>query len=99
MIEAASARRRVGWGWGWQLNEALEELEAEKGKELLALHAALDNHRRVADQARHPLGLEMSHPLCEKQRSRPRGRPVAGPCRRRDPGALLEDEVHGADKS
>jgi hypothetical protein len=35
-----------------QLNEALEELEQEKGKELAALHAALDNHRRIADQAR-----------------------------------------------
>jgi hypothetical protein len=33
-----------------QLNEALEELELEKGKELLALQAALDDHRRVADQ-------------------------------------------------
>ncbi len=37
---------------GVQLNEALEELEQEKGKELTALHAALDNHRRIADQAR-----------------------------------------------
>eukprot|EP00291_Cryptomonas_curvata_P018435 CAMPEP_0172174374 /NCGR_PEP_ID=MMETSP1050-20130122/13624_1 /TAXON_ID=233186 /ORGANISM="Cryptomonas curvata, Strain CCAP979/52" /LENGTH=464 /DNA_ID=CAMNT_0012846333 /DNA_START=164 /DNA_END=1555 /DNA_ORIENTATION=- len=35
-----------------ELNEALEELEQEKGKELATLHAALDNHRRIADQER-----------------------------------------------
>ena len=88
MIEAASARRRVGWGWGWQLNEALEELEAEKGKELLALHAALDNHRRVADQARHPLGLRDESSVVRKAQIK-----ASGPTSRRP---LQEARPRGA---